>query len=488
VKIGLICDSHMPNNERSAQWQFCKQAAECFKKEDITDIITIGDITSFGEVEAFDAYLDFFKSFTHHCVLGNSDVRDSLTAPILLNKCNGFKFLIEAKTVLGINTAYAKIQETDKVEMLKLRDGDVLVMHHPIERLIDEEDRVFLTKLCEEKALVVLYAHLHRKLSGCIGKSKLFGIRAIDPDKSFGNFPCVTYFDTDTNEVCEEIICVSKDIISDIRSYFGISCVDNHRDVEYATEKKLYGVELRCNGKGWEPDFTLIPKIEKWRKCGGKYLSVHMPNLYWQDGEIIGKDTWYKAVEYANAVGVDGLTMHPPRVKLSDFEDSEMELLELYKYAVNNVDGRVMIGVENLHMHGAETCDADRSFGYIPTEVARWRSQISTAIMNCNYVGNTLDVGHARNNGFLASKYPISRWYETIGDYIVAYHIHQVMAKPEGLKNHNAIEDWFGPQISYVSFFYNWGSGVIKKRPIFLEVKGAENFEKSIIAFDKAFM
>ena len=74
-----------------------------------------------------------------------------------------------------------------------------------------------------------------------------------------------------------------------------------------------------------------------------------------------------------------------------------------------------------------------------------------------------------------------------MGKRTVAYHIHQVIQKEEGLKNHNPIEAWFGPQISYVSFFHNWESGLINQVPVFLEVKGAENYEKSIQAFNRAF-
>ncbi len=487
MKIGLICDSHMPDNKQSSQWNFCFEAAKIFEKNNISRVITIGDITSFGEVEAFDEYQKLFSAFEHHTVLGNSDVRDTETAPILEDKCKGFKFSAGQKTILGINTARARISDADKKAILSLSDGDILVMHHPVDRLFVEDDREFMNRVCESKSLVILCAHLHRKLYSEKGQSKLFGIRAVDPDKSFGNFPCVTVFDTDTNVVEEILIEVSDAAIYDARKYFGISCVDNHRDVDYAAQKGLYGVELRCNGKGWEPDLTLLPKISKWRESGGKYLSVHMPNLYWKDGELTGSDTWYKAVDYAKDVGADGLTMHPPRVKLSDFEESKCEFLKLYVDAVKMVGPSVNICIENLHMTRGETCDNDRAFGYIPGEVSYWKNLIVEAVGYSENIGHTLDVGHARNNGYLASQYPISRWYETLGKEAKAYHIHQVMMKEEGLKNHNAIEHWFGPQISYASFFYLWGKEMIKHGAIFLEVKGSENFEKSIVAFGKIF-
>ena len=72
-----------------------------------------------------------------------------------------------------------------------------------------------------------------------------------------------------------------------------------------------------------------------------------------------------------------------------------------------------------------------------------------------------------------------------MGQKTIAYHIHQVIPGIEGLKNHNAIENWFGPTINYTSFFYAWNHDLLNHVPVFLEVKGSENYEKSIKAFTK---
>jgi hypothetical protein len=72
-----------------------------------------------------------------------------------------------------------------------------------------------------------------------------------------------------------------------------------------------------------------------------------------------------------------------------------------------------------------------------------------------------------------------------MGDKIVAYHIHQVLAAEKGMQNHNAIENWLGPIINYSSFFYSWEKNVINHKPVFLEVKGCVNYQKSIDAFDE---
>lgn len=146
----------------------------------------------------------------------------------------------------------------------------------------------------------------------------------------------------------------------------------------------------------------------------------------------------------------------------------------------------VRIGIENMHLEAGEGNNPQRGFGYTPGEVSAWIDTLNAAVGNPNRVGHVLDVGHARNNGYIASIYPIGRWYEIMGNKAVAYHIHQALpATKGGMKNHNAIENWLGPIINYSSFFYNWELGRLNHVPVFLEVQGSENYQKSIDAFDE---
>ena len=69
----------------------------------------------------------------------------------------------------------------------------------------------------------------------------------------------------------------------------------------------------------------------------------------------------------------------------------------------------------------------------------------------------------------------------------MGYHIHQVARGPEGYSNHSPLVDWYGPMINYASFFHAWKMGWLRHAPVFLEVKGCENFRKSIAAFAETF-
>ena len=491
MKIGFICDMHLPDDILSPQYAFFKHAAEEMKQDKVDVAVCLGDITSYGELKALDNYFNKMKGMEHCFVIGNSDVRDVLTRPLIIEKAAGFEIHIGNRKMLGINTPFAKVDEGDRARIRALSDGDILVMHHGLHRL-DDESRSFIENSVKEKNITIVHAHSHMRFDYECGKSRVIGLRALDPDKSIGDYPCVTYFDISDSDIKfeEKLIALDKKNILNAKEYFGMSCVDNHKDVKYAAENNIKYIELRCNGADWYPDMSLLPLLDEWRKKTNGYLSVHMPNVYWREDGLHGKENWYKAVDYAKTVKANGLTIHPPRVKktyMTKCSEVWNLFLNLYTYAVSNMGENVKIGIENLHMVHGEDDDDKRAFGYNPQEVLSWIDAINDALGKKDRVGHLLDVGHARNNGPISQMFPISRWYRIMGNKTVAYHIHQVVPKEDRLSNHQPIEDWFGPTISYVSFFYAWGEKILNHVPIFLEVKGNENFEKSVKAFEKTF-
>lgn len=70
MKIGLICDLHMSDAEKSVQYRFFTQAVEQFKKDGIDTVINLGDISSFGEYDVLLSYLDEMKAFNHFFCTG----------------------------------------------------------------------------------------------------------------------------------------------------------------------------------------------------------------------------------------------------------------------------------------------------------------------------------------------------------------------------------------------------------------------------------
>lgn len=487
MKIAVVCDIHMPDNINSFQNDFFMRAVSQMKKDGIKTVIGLGDVSAMGEKAVIDRYKEALKSFDSHFVLGNKEASLQNEKDVFLE--------VGERHLLAINSPKEALSADDRKKIEDLRDGDILLMHHGL-HVLGECDCGFITRLMLQREITLIHAHSHKWFDYQVGKGRVLGLRALDPDKSLGNFPCITYIDISDEkiETEEKIFDVPLEVILDARKHFGLSCVDNHKDVEYATQNKVGFIELRCNGGDWFPDMTLLPKLKKWREETNGYLSVHMPNLKWDGEQIKGADKWSQATDYAIKVGADGLTMHPPRVLKADMPQngSVWNLFkELYVNAVKSVGDNVKIGIENLHMtDGEQSISVDESklhFGYIPDEVALWIDAVNNAVENPNRVGHVFDIGHARNNGNYASIYPSSRWFELLGKKTVAFHIHQVISTAKGAINHTAIENWFGPLVSYTSFFYAWSKNTINHVPVFLEVQGRENFEKSVRAFENTF-
>ena len=494
-KIAIICDPHLPADPTSAQYAFLQQAIDQMKQDRIHTVLSLGDLTSYGQVEAFQKYCTLMQDFTHYDVIGNAEIRDSSTVSTMEAFFKPIRFQYGARTIYGINVSRGIITAEDRDFLKDIQDNDVLFFHHGPDRL-DEESTVWLRSLCEEKALLLLHGHRHKDEDRYIGRTRAVGFRGLDPDKAIGGYPCIHYLcfscDAGTNDTRvtfeEHAFPVAKETLADFRQFFGLSCVDNYRDVLYATEHSIKYIELRCNGKNWVPDEVLLPVIDKWRETTGGYLSVHMPNLRFKDGEFVGKKQFQDALAYAKLVQADGLTIHPPRVKISDMPEGGalwQEMLEQYVATVKVMPEHVRIGIENVHIEKGDDIGADRPFGVIPDDICRWIAAIDEAAGIPGRIGHVQDVGHARNNGKFASIYPVGRWQKLIGNKTVAYHIHQTVLTEDGLKNHKPLTEWFGPVINYTSFMYNWEQGVLNHVPAFLEVKGCDNFAMSVDAFEK---
>ena len=481
---------HLPDSKSSPQYEFFCRALKQMSNDGIKTVVNLGDTNAFGEIAPFEDYIARMKGFENYYVFGNSEVRDEQTLEKMLSFKTEPCFKVGNRTFLGINTPYANIDEGDRIRLRSLGDGDVVFLHHYV-RSLHKDSREFFEKLLEEKSLTVFHGHAHYYIDESVGRSHVYGLRALDPDKSIGNYPCITYAEITDESISieEKLFTVSDETARKIRDYFGISCVDNMRDVSYAIDNDVKNVEIRCR-KASDVDWSVLPLVEKWRNTCGKYLSLHMPDIKYENGEFLGIDLWRSALDYAKKLGVNGLTIHPPKAKRRDMADKSVfdKFLRYYTDAVDFIDTDVNVGIENMHMSKGEINDESCGFGFCPEEVASWIDAINEKLGKPNRVGHTLDVGHARNNGIIASTHPISRWYEIMGGRTVAYHIHQAIVEGGKMKNHNPIENWFGPMISYASFLYAWETKMINKVPVFLEVKGAENYDKSIKGFEKYFL
>jgi len=255
-----------------------------------------------------------------------------------------------------------------------------------------------------------------------------------------------------------------------IDEFLGLSCFKPEIDIPFAVENNIKNIELRPNAV-YDDRESLIVHISEWRKKGGKYLSLHMPDFGY-DEAITGAKEWQDAVQCANELGVDGITVHVPKTSVCNMQTDVAKIL--VDFLIDNIKKlpkNCVVGIENMHMTAKEQPDSQRRFGYTPSECVQFIKMINAAF-GFDRVGSLLDVGHARNNAPYSSIYPLGVWYSEVGRHTVAYHIHQIEMEGTHMENHMPVKSLFGPLISYCGFAYCWNKNIINRKPLFLEIRG----------------
>ncbi len=488
MKIGLVCDSHISGGEKSPQKAYFNKCVDLMKKDGVKTVFHLGDVTAFGDIEVFSDCEAICNNFNAYFLLGNAEMRNKDNKYWFSNKAKDVKVLIDNRTFLGLNTTSNTLSNEQFLEIEKLKEKDVVLTHFGLHSL-DDKSKERLEKILLEKELIYIHAHSHKWFDYKVNKSRVVGLRALDPDKSIGDYPCVTYFDTETSEFTERIFKEKKETLIELSKFLGFSISKIKEDLVFAIESGVNAVELKLSNTETDFDNEIENLTVKYKEKVGGYISVHMPNIKYNGESFIGKQDFLKGIEIAKRINANGITVHPPKIKKSLLLGDDKlfnEIITFYVDAFLTLNKDIKIGFENIHKTKSENgLDVnDLGFGYIPEDIILLSNEVNKRL-NENRIGLVLDVGHTKNNGSLSSIYTVGRWLEMTGDKTVAYHIHQVIKTEDGLKNHKAIENWFGPLVSYASFFYAFGENLINHAPIFIEVRGKDNYLKSIEAFNK---
>ena len=163
----------------------------------------------------------------------------------------------------------------------------------------------------------LVYGHKHFDRQS----EKFDAIRGLDPDKAIGGAPALAIYRRE-NGVWEreDVICPAADMAAwqeDLRREFfaGIGICGMKTPVEYlnyAAVNKIAAFELRYNPELFDvPEF--LPALEAWRNAGGKYLSMHLTDLKFENGQFTGGEKLDDAVARALRYHCNGVTMHVPR-------------------------------------------------------------------------------------------------------------------------------------------------------------------------------
>lgn len=479
VKIAIIGDIHLPYEKSATQYKALDFAVESIQRSGADAVVCIGDTTASGDLCSAEIFLKKMKEITlpKLFILGNSDLRNEETKKEIEFLKTENVLEIGGLRLIGLNDADMNLDDADKALLMATDKNTVVFSHHPPSCMNGESGEYMNKWLEENEYLAYVYAHMHIfEQTG-----KIYSVQALDPDKAIGEPPCVTYL-TFGDKIEVEFEHFPCDKPENVGEYLGLSCFNPVLDIPFATDNGLKNIELRPSAVDVDLEM-LAEKIAYWRENGGKYLSLHMPDLGYKNG-FLGKEQWEKAVKLACCIGVNGVTVHVPQISVKDMKSHiGDEFLDFMADMIGQLPEKTVVGIENMHMTAKEKPDEMRRYGYTPEECLEVVKNLNERF-GYERVGNLLDIGHARNNPPYSQKYNLSSWYSMLGKQTVGYHAHQVIITPDGMENHTAITEPFGRLISYCSFANCWNDGVINRKPVILEIRGGiEKYLPSIKTF-----
>ena len=261
----------------------------------------------------------------------------------------------------------------------------------------------------------------------------------------------------------------------DIWNLFGISGMQIPvENLEIAVRRQLPVFEVRFSGNRDFPSAELCRAVDSWRQSGGRYLSMHMPDLQFDGNDFSGMEMLENASRAAVKLGCDGVTLHVPRGFADELSDDEK--IENAAHLISEslrmlFEHNISVGVENLHTSSAERSVKRYKFGCTGEECMKFINALRRKRPG-HKIGLHLDIGHTRNNAPFSSTATLSDWYAEYGSEIVAMHIHQVSRNENGeLKNHTGFNHFYGMLISLASLAMARKNGQIGTVPMILELR-----------------
>ena len=479
MKICFMCDLHLPFDKNALQYDVLDWAVADIQRKKPDCIAWAGDVTCDGNIDVYKQFVGRMQGLgiPFLFIPGNSDLRCRDSQNEIAGICSKCENEIGDIRVFAVNDCNATVSDAQFSALEKADDNSIVFMHHPIKSLSEPHREKMLRWRESHKGTFLFCGHLHKTKTD----ENSISLQAMDPDKAIGECPCITYFDTETKRTRPAYYF--SPVPRDLYEHFGVSCYDTIQHVEFCIANGLKNLELRTNCIHCDRD-KLSESIARWRRCGGENLCIHLPDVRYNEGNIISIDIDFY-VELANALKVDRFTQHVPVVSVETVKADTDVLDRICDYLAekyNLVHREIVIGIENMHMTAKDKADDTRRFGYLPEECIGFMKALQK---KCRHkVGINFDIGHARNNIPYSQKYQISTWLSQIGKYAVGYHIHQVTYNSGVFSNHMPITDIYGKLISFASFFKYWSKGIINKAPIIFEMRPQDAYEVTLETFN----
>ncbi len=492
-KVAVLADMHLPERTDTVKEPVFDWALAEAKRRRVDMIVGAGDMTAMGTTGAAKRLLEKLRAtgLPFLNAPGNAELRTSANRAEVLQMMNANQRM---GNVVILDNARQMLTDESKAFLESLEAAGernlLAVTHCPIFTMTVDE-QVWLDHFIENGVISCLVSgHKHQDTYD----DHYPVVRGLDPDKAIGGPPCLVILTWNgTIWEREDVPCTfadprewSEEEREEFLSYLGISCMaDTIGGLKAAVEYRIPSVELRFEPTSKLPVEEVKALLKEWRSLGGKYLSMHAPSIKPdENGDgIVGADVLSAASDLAVELGCRAVTMHVPHSfqvgkVVGQFRE---QLLDVYAEGLAPLKmAGVTISIENMHMVRGEKIDANRGYGYTPEECRSWILALRNR-MDYENIGFHLDIGHARNNAWYASRFNVSEWYVEMGRMLSGCHLHQVALWTSGkMENHCPLKDLFGQYISLSSFFMAWRNGQLRHVPMYLEIRVEPSLESWI--------
>ena len=496
-KIAVLADSHLPDQENTVKDEVFDWALDQCRQLGVELILAAGDMVSVGTIKAARRVRKKLDACNIPWLFspGNAELRDQRHRSAVLNELSTPSvFEHQDFIAMVLDNSTGRISDCDMAMLEEtIKNGCENLMaaaHIPIDDMPEKQAEYLRELISQGRMKLFIAGHSHYDLVQNFKGGQVHIIRGLDPDKAIGGPPAfVVYEFNEKNkhwsreDYAYESEWTKNDSL-EFNDFLGISCMsDSIGGIKDAIEHGVKSLELRfgTTEKDIYPEVSHL--IRSWRKAGGRNLSIHFPDIAWDEDlhKPSGGDDVLEACSLAIELEADFITMHVPRCAVGRIEsDSDVRARLLSEFADKlqpALDAGIVVGIENLHMNPCENADRLRGYGYTPSECREWIMALRSA-SGCDNIGFHFDIGHARNNAPYSSLYNLSQWYAEMGDIITGYHLHQVEVDENGqFLNHRTVKNIFGPLISFSSFFRAWKKNQIKHSPMYLEIRGGGGIE-----------
>ena len=475
MKIAVFADLHLTDNFGTVKDEVLEWALTEVRRQQADMLCLIGDLTAQGTTRQADRILDRIgKSGLPWCSTpGNAELRAGVAA-------TEKRFDVPAPKTAGIVSVNTARNEPDPDELAKLAalpDGAcfLLTTHNPV-RNWSEAARTAVRKAEQRRAVTAVIAgHSHHDEPGIL--------RGLDPDKASGGPPMFSILSREQGEwIRGDVVMPGVDPAeweeaarAELRSMFGISAKSNPLDgLEFAFRNRIPHLELRFPLS--DPESLTAP-LARWRKNGGRTLSLQLPSLTPRDdgGEL------RQAAECAVRLHCERVTLQVPKVTAAKYPAEREHLLDRFAKDLEPVlKNKLTIGIENLHTHPEARTDDRRNFGCTIEECRTWIELLRERFAPAK-IGFHMDLGHARNNAPFSGRENLSDYYCELGHLVNGWHFHQVVQSKDGFLNHQKLTGFYDKLISLGGWFMAWRRGQLAPAPVFLEVRDMEENKESYL-------